>query len=66
MEYRALKANAGKFSQGILMNTPMNDTQVLMQGFDFDLRFLDTFVQSQVAQGKKSYDTTKRQVIGDF
>jgi hypothetical protein len=46
LEYRALKANAGKFSQDILMSTPMNDTQVLMQGFDFDLKFLDSYVQS--------------------
>ena len=46
VEYKNLKANAGKFSQDILMNTPMNETSVLMQGFDFDLKFLDSYVQS--------------------
>jgi hypothetical protein len=60
IEYKMLKANAGRLSQDILMNTPMNEAAVISQGFDFDLRFLDHYVQSQVAQGKKSYDTSKR------
>jgi len=46
LEYKILKSNAGKFSQEIMMNTPMNETVVLMQGFDFDLKFLDSYVQS--------------------
>lgn len=37
-----------------------------MQGFDFDLKFLDIFVHTQISQGKKSYDTSRRQIIGDF
>ena len=46
LEYKNLKAHAGKFSQDILMNTPMNETSVLMQGFDFDLKFLDSYVHT--------------------
>jgi hypothetical protein len=48
------------------MNTPMNEAAVFSQGFDFELRFLDNYVQSQVAQGKKGYDTAKRQIMGDL
>jgi hypothetical protein len=49
-----------------MMNTPMNETAVMMQGFDFELRFLDGYVSNQVAQGKKTYDTSKRQILGDL
>jgi len=44
IEYKMLKANAGRFSQEIMMNTPMNEAAVIIQGFDFDLRFLDSYV----------------------
>ena len=39
-----LAKNAGRFDQGILMNTPMNEAAVFSQGFDFDLKFLDSYV----------------------
>ena len=48
------------------MNTPMTDAAILNQGFDFDLRFLDNYVQTHLAQGKKIYDQSKRQVLGDL
>lgn len=66
IEYKMLAKNAGKFDTNIIMNTPMNEAAVFSQGFDFELRFLDNYVQSQVAQGKKGYDTSKRQIIGDL
>lgn len=66
IEYKMLAKNAGKFDTNIIMNTPMNEAAVFSQGFDFELRFLDNYVQSQVAQGKKGYDISKRQIMGDL
>lgn len=34
--------------------------QISMQAFDFELSFLDTFVQEQIKAGKKEYDYNKR------
>ncbi len=44
----------------------MNEASVISQGFDFDLRFLDSYVQTQVAKGKRTYDPNRRQVMGDL
>jgi hypothetical protein len=38
---------------------------VQQQDFDFDMTFLDPYVQVQVAQGKKEYDVRRRQTFGD-
>jgi hypothetical protein len=37
-----------------------------MQGFDFELSFLDSYVQQQIAEGKKEYDYNKRQAFGEL
>lgn len=49
IEYKVLKVNASRVSQDIMMKTPLNDATVTQQGFDFELRFLDSYVQSQVS-----------------
>ena len=37
-----------------------------MQGFDFELSFLDSYVENQKATGKKEYDKKKRQAYNEF
>ncbi len=59
-----LKENFGRISKDILIKIPLNDMQISMQGFDFELSFLDSFVQQQIAEGKKEYDYNKRQSFG--
>lgn len=39
-----LKENFGRISKDILIKIPLNDMQISMQGFDFELSFLDSFV----------------------
>lgn len=50
----------------ILMHTPLNDQQIVSQGFDFELKFLDSYVQQQRSLGKKGYDDKRKQAYGDF
>ena len=49
-----------------MLNTPLNEGQILSFGFDFELSFLNTYVQNQLAEGKKSYDTRKKLAFGDI
>ena len=44
----------------IMLNTPLNESQILSFGFDFELSFVSNFVQSQVSLGKKEYDKKKK------
>jgi hypothetical protein len=45
IEYKALRDNSSRISKDILTKIPLNESQVLMQGFDFELSFLDSYVQ---------------------
>lgn len=47
-----------------MLNTPLNEGQVLSFGFDFELSFLNAYVQGQAAEGKRSYDNRKRMTFG--
>ena len=49
-----------------MLNTPLNEGQVLSFGFDFELSFLNTYVQNQLAEGKKAYDNSKKMTFGDM
>jgi hypothetical protein len=44
IEYRALKENSQGISKDILIKIPLNENQVNMQEFDFELSFLDSYV----------------------
>lgn len=50
----------------ILLNTPLNEGEILSFGFDFELSFLNTYVQKQQAEGKKGYDARKKMAFGDM
>ena len=65
LEYKALKENASRISKDLLTRIPLNEGQVSLQEFDFELSFLDGYVQQQLAQGKKEYDMKRRQAWGD-
>lgn len=43
-----------------MLNTPLNENQILTFGFDFELSFVSSFVQNQLSQGKKEYDKKKK------
>jgi len=45
------------------LNTPMKPSEVKAQCFDWDLSFLDKYVQQQRDEGKKDYDVRKRKMV---
>jgi hypothetical protein len=47
----------------LLFQSPLTEKQVHEQHFDFQLSFLDSFVQTEVASGKPEYDPAKREAI---
>lgn len=44
------------------MHIPLNEAQISAGDFDFDLNFLQGYVQQQIGQGKKEYDNRRRQI----
>lgn len=44
IEYKALRDNTVRIYPEVLLKTPFNEAQILQQGFDFELRFLDAYV----------------------
>jgi len=60
IEYKAMRENQSKICKDILTKIPLNEAQIISQGFDFELKFLDSFVQEKLASGSKEYDYKKR------
>ena len=51
IEYKQLKDNFSKVSNSakeILLNTPLSESQLISQNFDFELSFLDNYVQNEI------------------
>jgi hypothetical protein len=46
------------------LNTPLNESSILASGFDFELNFLNSYVQQQLSAGKKEYD--KKKALTEF
>eukprot|EP00347_Sterkiella_histriomuscorum_P013326 403365145 len=65
IEYKQLRENHQRISSTIMTKIPLNENQILTQAFDFELSFLNDFVQTQLSSGKKEYDQRKRQA-GDL
>ena len=43
-----------------MLKTPLNENQIKNEDFDFELTFLDSFVKSEINEGKKVYDSRKK------
>lgn len=54
--------NSGK---DLIFNIPLTDSAIEAQNFDFNLGFLDGFVNQQISEGKPAYDKSKAQVSLD-
>ena len=39
-----------------MLHTPLNEAQLIEQGFDFELSFLEDYIAGQINNGKKKYD----------
>jgi len=61
-EYKMLnmnQSNLPNLGRDLFRGVPINEAEVLNQGMDLDLRFLDNFVEEQASAGKGRYDQTK-------
>ena len=53
------QSNLPNLGRDLFRGVPINEAEVLNQGMDLDLKFLDYFVEEQVSAGKAQYDQTK-------
>jgi hypothetical protein len=49
----------------IFKNTPLNEDQIVMEGLDFDLNFLNDFVNQEISNGKPEYTKSKSMTLAN-
>ncbi len=64
LEYKQIRTFASQLpnnGKDLLINTPITENQVANFNFDYQLSFLESFVQQQISEGKQAYDQKKSQ-----
>ena len=66
MEYHVLAAKHSQMPNGakdLIFRIPLTETQVTEEAFDYNLSFLDPFVEQQLGQGAAPYNPAKSQLL---